>query len=167
MRRSVCRRGASDGIVSGWPVSARSPHRYAVVSTPLSSRSSSTFSFGGVPAVGRDGDAEEEHGGAEDVLEVGGRSRAALAGEADRLAEGAAHGAGDGLQGGVVQRGQAGAGGGAEGDLVPDARRAAGSATQARTASWTSVGVLAGDQPEARASPWAEDGMIVLLPGPW
>src|SRR3954469_17445992 len=37
-----------------------------------------------VPAVGGDGDAEEQHGCAEDVLEVGGGAGATFAGEADR-----------------------------------------------------------------------------------
>ncbi len=83
-----------------------------------------------------------------------------------RLLEGSAHGAYDGLQGGVVERGQARAGGAPEGDLVPDAGRERWPRPSRGRSSRCGPGP--GRRPAGRtASPWREAGMIVLLPGPW
>src|SRR5690606_4419288 len=107
---------------------------------------------GRVPDVGRYGDAEEEHGRAEDVLEVGGGAGAALACVAHRSAEGAFHGPDDGPQGRVVERGEAGPGGRAEDDLTADAvGQLVGH--PAADGLLDVVGVLPGDGPERQPDP--------------
>ena len=128
---------------------ASSSHRWAAASAPLSSNGISTFSFGACqPSSGRL-TPRKTTGAPVDVLQVGLRTGAALAGVEHLGAERRRHRARDCLERRVVQRGEARPDAGPVPAHRPlDAVRHRRGRASLGTSRWMSSRVLPGDQPE-------------------